>query len=91
MSLRRLLYNTTLRNPFLLYIRPLSCWSCGNEVKLVANLFCASCNSLQKPRQDENYFQVMGVKETYDQDEAELAKRYKDLQKYLHPDKFANK
>ncbi|CAH2230324.1 jg4257, partial [Pararge aegeria aegeria] len=34
---------------------------------------------------------ILGVKETYDIDDTELAKKYKDLQKYLHPDKYANR
>lgn len=91
MSLRRILYNTTVRSPLLHHLRQLSCWSCGKEVKLVSNLFCASCNALQQPSKQDNYFKILGVKETYDQDETELAKRYKDLQKYLHPDKFATR
>ncbi|CAG4932472.1 unnamed protein product [Colias eurytheme] len=33
----------------------------------------------------------MGINETYDLDETDLAKRYKELQKYLHPDKYANR
>ncbi|XP_059052010.1 iron-sulfur cluster co-chaperone protein HscB [Achroia grisella] len=73
-------------------IRQVSCWSCGKDVKtLISNLFCSNCQVLQEPDVNSNYFNVMGVKETYDLDENELAKKYKDLQKYLHPDKFANK
>ncbi|GBP42994.1 Iron-sulfur cluster co-chaperone protein HscB, mitochondrial [Eumeta japonica] len=33
----------------------------------------------------------MGVPETYDIDEQDLSKKYKDLQKFLHPDKFTNR
>lgn len=69
----------------------LSCWSCGQDIKqLVENLFCSNCKSLQQPSK-ENYFKILGVSETYDQDENELAKKFKELQKYLHPDKFGNK
>ncbi|XP_028168640.1 iron-sulfur cluster co-chaperone protein HscB [Ostrinia furnacalis] len=91
MSFRRILYNTTIRSPLLHHLRALKCWSCGKEVKFVSNLFCGTCNALQHPNSHDNYFQLLGVKETYDQDETELAKRYKDLQKYLHPDKFATR
>lgn len=68
------------------------CWSCGKDPKtLVVNLFCSNCNALQKPNKEDNYFKIMGVSETYDLNENDLAKKYKDLQKYLHPDKYANR
>ncbi|CAG9791518.1 unnamed protein product [Diatraea saccharalis] len=91
MSLRNVFITSTFRNRFLHQIRSLSCWSCGNNLKMVSNLFCSNCNTLQKPNERDNFFKIMGVNETYDQDETELAKKYKELQKYLHPDKFANK
>ncbi|XP_050353589.1 iron-sulfur cluster co-chaperone protein HscB [Nymphalis io] len=73
-------------------IRYLSCWSCGNSITtMVSNLFCSNCKVLQRPDKSENYFKILGVKETYDLDENELSKKYKELQKYLHPDKYANR
>ncbi|XP_064074259.1 iron-sulfur cluster co-chaperone protein HscB [Vanessa tameamea] len=73
-------------------IRYLSCWSCGNNITtMVSNLFCSNCKVLQRPDKSENYFKVLGVKETYDLDESELSMKYKELQKYLHPDKYANR
>ncbi|XP_049879597.1 iron-sulfur cluster co-chaperone protein HscB [Pectinophora gossypiella] len=91
MSLRNILRLNTFKTSFL-QARLASCWSCGQDIKkLVANLFCSNCNVLQKPENHENYFKIMGVSETFDLDEAELAKKYKELQKYLHPDKFANR
>ncbi|XP_046963934.1 iron-sulfur cluster co-chaperone protein HscB [Vanessa cardui] len=73
-------------------IRYLSCWSCGNNITtMVSNLFCSNCKVLQRPDKSENYFKILGVKETYDLDENELSKKYKELQKYLHPDKYANR
>ncbi|CAH2052287.1 unnamed protein product, partial [Iphiclides podalirius] len=44
-----------------------------------------------RPRNNENYFKILGINETYDLDENDLARKFKELQKYLHPDKFANK
>ncbi|XP_073948233.1 iron-sulfur cluster co-chaperone protein HscB-like protein, mitochondrial [Choristoneura fumiferana] len=86
--LRLLPYN---RGIILSHIRYSSCWSCGQNIKiLVENLFCSNCKSLQKPSKD-NYFKVLGVSETFDLDENDLARRFKELQKYLHPDKYANK
>ncbi|KAI5638731.1 dnaJ domain-containing protein [Phthorimaea operculella] len=91
MSFARLFGYNVLKLPYV-HARFLSCWSCGqNSPKLVSNLFCSNCNVLQRPPKDADYFKVLGVTPTFDLDENELAKRYKDLQKYLHPDKFANK
>lgn len=93
MSLWQLLRNNTIRNSLFRQVRFSSnCWSCGKDVKtLVSNLFCSNCKALQSPSSKENYFQIMGVKETYDLDENDLSSRYKELQKYLHPDKYANR
>ncbi|CAK1541720.1 unnamed protein product [Leptosia nina] len=33
----------------------------------------------------------MGLNESYDLNEEDLSKKYKQMQKYLHPDKYANK
>ncbi|XP_045539232.1 iron-sulfur cluster co-chaperone protein HscB [Papilio machaon] len=74
------------------HYRYISCWSCGTNINnLIANLFCSKCNALQQPVKNESYFKIMGLNESYDLDEIELAKKFKELQKYLHPDKFANK
>ncbi|XP_030023661.2 iron-sulfur cluster co-chaperone protein HscB [Manduca sexta] len=92
MNFLRILSNHSVKLSLYQQIRFSSCWSCGKDAKpLVANLFCSNCNALQNPKKDDNYFTLMGVKETYDLDENELAKKYKELQKYLHPDKFANR
>ncbi|KAJ2940154.1 hypothetical protein O0L34_g11719 [Tuta absoluta] len=91
MSFARLLGYNVLKSPYV-HARFLSCWSCGQKSpNLVSNLFCSNCKVLQRPPQNADYFKVLGVKPTFDLDENELAKRYKELQKYLHPDKFANK
>lgn len=91
MNISRVLVNHmkyTLTNQ----VRQMSCWSCGKDIKiLISNLFCSNCKALQKPDEEDTYFKILGVKETYDLDENDLAKRYKDLQKYLHPDKFATR
>ncbi|XP_075983666.1 iron-sulfur cluster co-chaperone protein HscB-like protein, mitochondrial [Anticarsia gemmatalis] len=91
MSLRNLILNHVIKNAYKHQIR-LACWSCGKDVKNTeSHLFCGNCKVLQEPDKKNNYFNIMGVKETYDLDETELAKKYKELQKYLHPDKFANR
>ena len=37
-----------------------------------------------------NYFELFGLPESYDLDLAELSKRYRKLQKAVHPDRFAS-
>ncbi|KAJ8712696.1 hypothetical protein PYW08_008000 [Mythimna loreyi] len=92
MNVRSLFLNQCIKQSLLRQIRLVSCWSCGKDVQAKApGLFCGSCNALQQPPKGENYFKIMGVSESYDLDETELAKKYKELQKYLHPDKFANR
>lgn len=79
-------------NLFTLHNMKISCWSCNKEIqKQVPNLFCSHCKVLQKPDEKSNHFQIMGLEESYDIDDTYLSKKYKELQRYLHPDKFANK
>ncbi|MFQ6370421.1 co-chaperone HscB [Shewanella sp. YIC-542] len=37
-----------------------------------------------------NYFELFEIPQTFEVDTAELAERYRELQKAVHPDKFAN-
>lgn len=38
----------------------------------------------------KNYFELFGLPATYDVDPADLASRYRELQKRFHPDRFAS-
>lgn len=38
----------------------------------------------------KNYFELFGLPATYDVDSADLASRYRELQKRFHPDRFAS-
>lgn len=92
MSIGSLFRNQTKNLVFFRQFRLLSCWSCRKDVNnLVSNLFCPNCKALQGPDNSKDYFKIMGVEETYDLNENDLARRFKDLQKHLHPDKFANR
>lgn len=64
------------------------CWNC-NESN--GQLFCEKCKVLQKPDKAKNYFEIIDLREAYDLDEVGLAKKFKDLQRQLHPDKFSNR
>ncbi|XP_026728271.1 iron-sulfur cluster co-chaperone protein HscB, mitochondrial [Trichoplusia ni] len=92
MSIRSLLFNDVIKKSIYKQHRLFSCWSCGKDVqRVVPALFCGHCNAIQHPMKGENYFKLMGVSESYDLDENVLAKKYKELQRYLHPDKFASR
>ncbi len=42
------------------------------------------------PAPDKNHFELFGLPVTFDIDTDELAVRYRELQRRVHPDKFAN-
>ncbi len=64
-----------------------ACWSCKGPV-LAAELFCPTCKAIQPPGQVD-HFARMGVDACYDLDGVKLDRRYFDLQRLLHPDRFA--
>lgn len=63
------------------------CWSCGGTTD---GLFCAQCNALQPPKPG-NLFTRFGIPAGFDVDGTELERRYFELQRKLHPDKFASR
>jgi molecular chaperone HscB len=52
-------------------------------------MFCAHCGAIQPPDAAATHFQVLGVPQAFDVDLAALERRYKELTRQLHPDKFA--
>ena len=66
-----------------------SCWSCKGPVVLGA-LFCPTCSAVQGPA-TVTHFQRLGVEYSFDVDVSALDQLYFDLQRQLHPDRFANK
>ncbi|XP_076623745.1 iron-sulfur cluster co-chaperone protein HscB-like protein, mitochondrial isoform X1 [Colletes latitarsis] len=68
---------------------PLKCWNCNFTYK--SDLFCSKCKTLQKPPENLTYFEIMGIPKSYDVMETDIRRKYKELQKLLHPDKFSNK
>ena len=68
---------------------PLKCWNCDYVYK--SELFCSKCKVLQELPQNLNYFDIIGIKRDYNIVNEEIHKKYRELQKMLHPDKFGNK
>lgn len=66
-----------------------SCWSCKGPVEAGA-LFCSTCKAVQGPAAVD-HFQRFGIDVTFDMDVPALDKLYFDLQRKLHPDRFATK
>ncbi|XP_012540746.1 iron-sulfur cluster co-chaperone protein HscB [Monomorium pharaonis] len=68
---------------------PPKCWNCDYVYK--SDLFCSKCKMLQELPQNLNYFEILGIKRNYNVANEEIHKKYRELQKMLHPDKFGNK
>ncbi len=63
------------------------CWSC--EKNAGDGMLCAACGAIQPPDRGADHFQVLGLQPRFDLDPAEIERRYKELTKVLHPDRFA--
>ncbi len=63
------------------------CWSCKGPVRC-GKPFCSTCECVQPPGQVD-HFARLGLETSFDIDTAELERRYFDLQRCLHPDRFA--
>lgn len=66
------------------------CWSCRSPLS-PHHLFCPSCHSLQPPDDKKDYFQILDCDKSFDVDIQELQKKYRNLQRSLHPDYFSQK
>lgn len=62
------------------------CWQCGKAHAL--SLFCPSCDAIQPLPAHADYFQILGIEPRLVVDRAALERRYFDLSRRLHPDKF---
>jgi len=69
----------------------MECWQCGRNIDDVAERYFCDCGVVQPPLAARSYFDVMGVKETFDIDLNELTEKYRGLQRILHPDKYSQK
>lgn len=60
------------------------CWQCGHPAE--HSLFCRYCDSLQRPTAD--YFRFFGLEARLKIDAAQLEKRFYELSRLLHPDRY---
>jgi molecular chaperone HscB len=70
-----------------------SCWSCGSDIKRI-DLFCQApkCGVIQGIQTSNiDVFETFGLPIQFELDAQKLDLEYKELQKKLHPDKFATK
>jgi len=67
----------------------ISCWSCHGPVAAL-DLFCPTCAAVQPPGQ-QDHFVRLGMEASFDVDLKRLERGYFDLQRQLHPDRFATK
>ena len=63
------------------------CWSCQKAAG--DGMLCVRCKAVQPPDSKADYFRVFGILTTFDVDAVDLEKRYKEMTKVLHPDRFA--
>lgn len=68
------------------------CWKCGTAIDPNREQYFCACGVVQPPIEKRSLFQVMGLdEERFDVDVKDLADRYRDLQRILHPDKYSQK
>ncbi|XP_078051463.1 iron-sulfur cluster co-chaperone protein HscB-like protein, mitochondrial [Augochlora pura] len=87
------------KKPFLFFVptntlqyssdSPLKCWNCNFIYE--SKLFCPKCKTLQEPPKNLTYFDLMDIPESYDVTLTQIQRKYKELQKLFHPDKFGTK
>jgi molecular chaperone HscB len=66
-----------------------ACWSCRGPV-MMGDLFCSTCEAIQPPRPVDP-FARLGLEPGFEVLSDELDRCYFDLQRRLHPDRFATK
>ncbi|HUN80793.1 MAG TPA: Fe-S protein assembly co-chaperone HscB [Phycisphaerae bacterium] len=66
---------------------PAKCGTC--ESLQQAPLACQECHQVLSHVQGADYFELFGLPQAYEIDQAELSKRYLSISRNIHPDKFA--
>jgi molecular chaperone HscB len=63
-----------------------SCWQCGRQA---SGLFCPACGVIQEP--PAGFYRFFGLEENLLIDTADLQRRFYELSRQLHPDRFGRK
>ncbi len=66
-----------------------ACWSCGGPTP-AEDSFCVTCGAVQPPG-TADHFRRLGLARGFEIDRAVIERRYFDLQRRLHPDRFATR
>ncbi|XP_069614709.1 iron-sulfur cluster co-chaperone protein HscB isoform X2 [Ranitomeya imitator] len=66
------------------------CWSCQTTVT-GPQLFCPSCSCIQPPDESKDHYQLLDCDRSFNIDVRELQRKYRNLQRLLHPDYFSQK
>lgn len=66
----------------------LHCWSCKTSDEETTP-FCPSCRKIQPVGRTEDYFSLLGLPRQFGLDPAEVDRRFRELSRSLHPDRFA--
>jgi molecular chaperone HscB len=66
----------------------LTCWSCKGDVA-EGTVFCPACRKIQPVGRNEDHFSLLGLPREYALDPGSLDRRFRDLSRQLHPDRFA--
>jgi molecular chaperone HscB len=66
-----------------------TCWKCSAASVAEGTVFCPSCRAIQPVGRNEDYFSLIGLPREFALDLRELERRFRDLSRQLHPDRFA--
>jgi molecular chaperone HscB len=66
----------------------LTCWSCKADV-VEGTVFCPACRKIQPVGRNEDFFSLLGLEREYALDTGVLERRFRELSRHLHPDRFA--
>uniref|UniRef100_A0A8B9D1M3 HscB mitochondrial iron-sulfur cluster cochaperone n=1 Tax=Anser brachyrhynchus TaxID=132585 RepID=A0A8B9D1M3_9AVES len=69
------------------------CWSCGGALPSAEGLphFCPGCRALQPPGPRPDLFRLMDCDRSFRLDVQRLQRRFRSLQRALHPDRFGQR
>jgi molecular chaperone HscB len=65
------------------------CWSCSAADVPEGTPFCPACRKIQPVGRGEDFFSLLGLPREFALDPRELERRFRDLSRHLHPDRFA--